>query len=436
MQFEANQNGLSQSLYWVFPLAVIAYCSAGYITTSLLQPEGTAYPVVASYGRFVPRFIHNLVYLLRATQNSEYGYTKFRGKAFQLLRNEGTVLLLPLSLLEELSKLPEDVASPTLALERDLVGDFTGLNLIVENRLHHTIVLAGEVIVGPSFCTNQVWLDISFKYTENLFVTIAILRLFPQWMHPIIYNLDDINILHWLCGVAKGNDRRPNTISHVLVLVALASVHTTLFRMVNVLYDVTAAGQGLREEIIAEIASTAAEKWTGVPYDKLYRLDSVMRESQRLSPPTTLGMKRFFKKSYTFRDGTFIPAGTYACMPTYAIETDAKYTPNPDRFDGLRHFRILDQRQQAGDPDAAKELLFSTPAKTNLSFGFGKAACPRRLFASCVVKIVLVKLLTDYEFSFLPGTERPRDFKVYEFLFVAPRQTMLVRRKKEGTCPF
>lgn len=131
------------------------------------------------------------------------------------MRGDGRVIVLPLSLLDELSALPVTVANPQAALERDLLGPFTGLNLIVENRLHHIIVQrkltpripllvprietsiaratedllpqteewseilayqvlaqvsarsVAHVIVGPAFCENKTWLNISTQYTES-----------------------------------------------------------------------------------------------------------------------------------------------------------------------------------------------------------------------------------------------------------------------------
>lgn len=124
-------------------------------------------------------------------------------------------MVLPLSLLEEVSRLPSNIAEPTAALEQDLVGSFTGVDLILESRLHHSIVqrkltprlplllprmeeavtvafdkylpqseewtefqpykafsyvsarLGAEVIVGPAFCDNSDWLHIAVEYTEN-----------------------------------------------------------------------------------------------------------------------------------------------------------------------------------------------------------------------------------------------------------------------------
>ncbi|KAK0631018.1 cytochrome P450 [Bombardia bombarda] len=485
-----------------------------------------------------PKSILNLIFAWKAKSLLQDSYTKFKTRAFQLIRSDGGVVVLPLSLLEELATIPAATASPQGALEHDLLGRYTGLDLIIENRLHHAIVqrkltpriplliptmekgvatafdaflpqsedwmefqpyqvlgrisarVAAEPIVGPIFSDNPVWLDVAFDYTENLFKTIVVLRSLPNWMQPLVYPLlpsywngkknlnmakqllgpqiheyiqksnagewepkdnkaEDLNILSWLSAMAKGRDRSPDVIAHVLVLVALASVHTTLLRMVNVLYDITAAGPALRDELLAEITATGGEDGAGWaktktknPYGELHRLDSVLRESQRISPPTTLGMKRLFNEDYTFADGTHIPKGTYVCLPIHAIENDAAHTPDPERFDGLRSFRARQEEEKllAGTgsraANAVDEFLFSTPTRTGLNFGYGKTACPGRFFASVVIKMVLVKMLTEYEFKFMPGTGRPENYMVHEFLFTLPWQKMMVRRRSDGVALF
>ena len=246
---------------------------------------------------------------------------------------------------------------------------------------------------------------------------------------------EDLNVLAWLAALAKGGERNADTLGHVLVLVALAMVHTTLLRMVNVVYDVTAAGPQLQGELLDEIAGVAKRGWhdNGDPYEALDKLDSVLRESQRMSPPTTMGMKRWFKEAYTFQDGTHVRAGTYACMPVFAIENDPAKLADPERFDGLRAYRAA---REAPDDEHARLFKFSSPAPDFLNFGYGKTACPGRFVAGVVVKTVIVKALTDYEFKFLPGTGRPGNLIAHEFLFTWPWTKMLVRKKQKGACPF
>ncbi|KAI1250743.1 hypothetical protein MGN70_007801 [Eutypa lata] len=503
---------LKSWMYWVLPLLAFIYFAADAFIIRRTAQVKLRYPIVGSPFWFMPSFVQNLVYLRTAAQNVQYGYSKFKNTAFQLLRYEGSVVVLPPSLLEELVSLPDEIASIQPALELDLVGRFTGMHLMVESRLHHMIVqrkliphlpqliprleesinagLAKELPHGLS----KNWTEIqpyhllkrvSARLAANmivgpglLFMTTVVLRLFPSWMHYLIYpllpsywkvkkslssakkllgphiqelidladsgsweprddNFDDTNVLRWLCSLAKGAERNPDTISHVLVLVVLAAVHNNLFRIINALYDITAAGPDLKNQLLAEITATATmeQGWTDMPYDRLYRLDSVISESQRVRPPTIFGMRRFFRVPYAFKDGTYVPAGTYTCMATHAIENDPENTPHPEDFDGLRYFRAFEERQKADDTVGAKKYLFSNPSRTRLNLGYGKSACPGRVFASLGIKMVLVKLLADYDFSFLPGEGRPGNTTLYEFVLVSPAKKMLIRHK-EKLSPF
>lgn len=246
---------------------------------------------------------------------------------------------------------------------------------------------------------------------------------------------EEANVLHWLVDAAKGRDRDSSTLSHVQVLLALASVHTTLLRMVNVLYDITANPQlfALLESEIEGIQSIDND-WFPSAYNRLEKLDSVLRESQRMSPPTTLGLKRFFKREHTFSNGLNIPQGSYICFPIHAIENDPRNVDNPGVFDGLRSYK---QRQQYELDDRKREdFLFSSMQPTVLNFGYGKTACPGRHFASLIIKMLFVKLLPEYEFKYLDGETRPSNLMAHEFLFCWPWHQMMVKRKPNGLSPF
>lgn len=251
---------------------------------------------------------------------------------------------------------------------------------------------------------------------------------------------EDFNVISWLVDAAKGRDRDPDTLAHIEVLLALASVHTTLLRMVNALYDITANPEYI-EQLRAEIQGVwNTTGWEGSlsTYNKLHKLDSVLRESQRISPPTVLGLKRLFKKPHTFASGLHIPKGTYVALPTLAIENDPEHTTDPEAFDGLRSYRrLVEENPENLVSKQGSELhQFSSIEKTVLSFGYGKLACPGRHFASLVIKMVFVKLLTEYDFKFPDGAGRPQNYMVHEFLFPWPWDKILAKRKENGSCPF
>ncbi|KAI1499403.1 putative cytochrome P450 [Biscogniauxia marginata] len=525
-----NELNNFQSFYWILPVVFLFSYAADIISHRKIA----RYPVAGSLPSLTPRFILNLAFAAKAAEICEQGYRKFKNGAFRIVRSDGDSVVLPLSVLEELSALPVTVASPHDALEKDLKGFYTGMNLILENRLHHSIVqrkltprlghitpllerqvtaafrecfpaaddwvefkpnevfkqisprLNAPPLVGPEFSQDPVWLDIAFNYTEQLFRTILILRLFPHFIQPVMALFlpsfwksrrcvqrarkvleprvreliekndngswdpqtsnkeEDWNVLSWLVGTVKGQDRTPYTIAHAEVLLTFASTHTSLNRITNVLFDVMGAGPQLARELVAEIETVAVgpKGWADAPYDRLHKLDSLLRESQRTSPVVILGMKRVFKEPHTFANGLHVPRGTFVCMPIAAIENDPAHVRRPEVFDALRYYRMRQEAAAtaAGAQDehgvAAREFDFSSPTRTALSFGYGRTACPGRFFASLAIKIVLVKLLTEYEFRFLPGKGRPANMMFHDFQFPPPGERVLVRRKKEGACPY
>lgn len=151
--------------YWLLPLSVslVLYVYEVLATHKAVKKSaGRVLPGL--WLRWMPRVVHNAIFAFKASSLLENGYTrvrdkkgrhdrfsvfsvankgtskKFKQKAFQLIRNDGNIVVLPQSLLEQLSALPGNIASPHGALEHDLLGPHTGLNLILESRLHHSIV--------------------------------------------------------------------------------------------------------------------------------------------------------------------------------------------------------------------------------------------------------------------------------------------------------
>ncbi|KAI3317745.1 cytochrome P450 [Xylariaceae sp. AK1471] len=510
-------------LYWILPAIFLCYY---IIDVAKTWKSAKKIPIAGDLPALAPRFILNLIFATRASKLCRDSYQKFKDRAIQFIRSDGNVLVLPFSVLYELSTLPATVASPHDGLENELMGRYTGISLILDSRLHHAIVqrrltprlpmlvpvleksinsafqkcfpraddwvvmmpyeVFGKIstrsnapaLVGPSFSEDPEWLDVAFNYTEHLMQTTIFLRMLPRWMQPLVAPVlpsywrcrrclqkareilypkiqellevndrgildasdsmkeEDTNILSWLTRSIKGKDRNPASIVHVEILLSFASTHTSLTRIVNAIYDIMASDPSLIEELRTEIETVAvdAKGWSDMPYDRLHKLDSMLRESQRTSPTVLLGMKRLFKQSHTFHNGIHVPAGTFTTMMVAEIENDPEHTPNPEVFDALRSYR---EKQVLGlSGPAARDLDFSAATRTALGFGFGRSACPGRFFASLIIKMVFVKLLTEYEFSFLPGEGRPQTTSLHDFLITSPTQKILVKRRAEAFCPF
>jgi cytochrome P450 len=188
--------------------------------------------------------------------------------------------------------------------------------------------------------------------------------------------------------VAEGDERNLARLAHFETILSLAGIHTMLLRQLSFIYDLTAHPEYL-QDLRAEVANHSA-LWNKTSYGQLRKLDSFMRESQRLAPPPVLGLKRIMQRPYTLLDGTLLPKGAYVCVAAYAIENDSRIYPEPEKFDGLRSF------VQRNESDSNKHNFTATHT-TVLGFGHGKTACPGRFFANLVIKMSVIKLITEYE---------------------------------------
>ena len=88
--------------------------------------------------------------------------------------------------------------------------------------------------------------------------------------------------------------------------------------------------------------------------------------------------------------------------------------PDPEVFDGLRYYRM---RQREGH---ANKHQFATTDPYTLHFGHGKYSCPGRFLASNVIKLILGRLLLDFDFRFPSSQGRPEDVRVHEYVFPDP----------------
>ena len=185
--------------------------------------------------------------------------------------------------------------------------------------------ISARVFIGNPACRNEEWLHTSIKYTENVFTTVMILRLFPSYLHPIIATVlpsawrvqsnlrmakkfimpmvaerraaaaaaGDVNyekpndLLQWMMDAANENDGQPHKLAHRQLLLSLASIHTTTMSAAHCLYDLCYRPEyfePLREEAVEILRED--DGWKKTTLNKMRKLDSFLKESQRVNPPS------------------------------------------------------------------------------------------------------------------------------------------------------
>lgn len=112
--------------------------------------------------------------------------------------------------------------------------------------------------------------------------------------------------------------------------------------------------------------------------------------------------ERLLHRDLKFSDGFIVPANTQVGVPAHAIGFDPQLYADPDKFDGLRFYKLRET-----NPQTSGQQSFTAANLTNMSWGYGRHACPGRWFAEAEIKVILIHLLTAYDIRFPDGKDRP-----------------------------
>lgn len=95
--------------------------------------------------------------------------------------------------------------------------------------------------------------------------------------------------MDWLIESSSGEDADPENIIKRQLGFSFAAIHTTTNHLTNVIFDLAARWDEYAPALIEEIKCVVKEEdgeMTKQVVTKLSKLDSFMKESQRLNPPS------------------------------------------------------------------------------------------------------------------------------------------------------
>lgn len=206
--------------------------------------------------------------------------------------------------------------------------------------------------------------------------------------------------------------------------IGAASIHTTSMLATNVIFDLAARPEyisELREEVQSVLEKYKGE-WTIESMADLKKMDSFIKESQRLQP-TVISFQRKAAKSITLSDGTHIPKGAYFFAPSEAISHDPTVYENPDEFDGWRFYNM---RQTSSEEN---KWQFVTVGSTQMHFGGGRHACPGRWFASHEIKLIVASLIMKFDLKTVDGVGRPKNIMFQQQVSPDPMADILLKSR-------
>lgn len=130
----------------------------------------------------------------------------------------------------------------------------------------------------------------------------------------------------------------------------------------------------------------------------------------------------------TLKDGTEIPAGARIAWAGYHHANDPSVIDRPEEFDPLRSYR----KRYADQGVNLNKFIAGQTNSSSLSFGYGNQACPGRYFAVGEIKMILTRLLLEFEFKFPEGRSRPKIMHADENVFMDPHARLMMRKRNKA----
>ncbi|KII83967.1 hypothetical protein PLICRDRAFT_179995 [Plicaturopsis crispa FD-325 SS-3] len=287
---------------------------------------------------------------------------------------------------------------------------------------------ANKIFIGLPLCRKQDYLDAVVEFATRAATSSQTIDTFPDLLKPAVAWLITDNgaafraivtdvgplfverkrtmeelgdrwaetpndAIQWILDLAPPDSSIESMCMRILFL-NFAAIHTSSMSITHVLLDLGAHPE-FQEPLRQEIESVLREfgGWSKQALTKMKKMDSCIRESQRLNAIEIAPMIRKATKSQTLSDGTFLPKGTWVAVPASALHHSEHLYENPFVFDPFRYSRM---REHPGQE--AKHQLVNVD-ENNLGFGFGNHACPGRFFAANALKILLASIICNYDFK-------------------------------------
>ncbi|KAF8463187.1 cytochrome P450 [Russula ochroleuca] len=292
-------------------------------------------------------------------------------------------------------------------------GGESWVKVPIQETLERVICRAtNRILVGVPLCRDYDYQTLNSTFADNVVKFGMIISLFPKSLKPRVVSSTiviqkEIEFIRPMVEerFAKMKeygddwDDKPVLSDHFIgtSLISRLTFTQALYRLLaNPEYI-----EPLRQEVDAVITE---EGWTKAGIDKMHKIDSFIREAQRVDNFTLLPFNRLALRPFTFSNGVTVPAGTLVSFPASAIHTDERIYPNADKFDGFRFAKL---RESERDTMISRHQAVSTSSE-HLAFGLGRHTCPGRFFAVNEVKALFAHIVATYDVKFEEGKAVPR----------------------------
>ncbi|KAK1522866.1 ent-kaurene oxidase [Colletotrichum paranaense] len=308
-------------------------------------------------------------------------------------------------------------------------------------------VFSGRVFVGPELCHKEEYLEASTMFVVDLFQAVAKIKRWPKFLRfigrqyvpeikklaehrrraaqvliPVIEARKRLHkevtevpedMLQWfIVKSSKFGMGKNEQLAETQLSMSVVAIHTTTTAATHTLYDIAAR-------------SANENEWSTSALFHMKLLDSVLRESQRFNPASLISFMRTITKPVTLKDGTQLLPGTNIAVPMVGPLQDNLYYTESTQVDPYRFVSIRSEARSDPLQYANKEQYqFVSSTKENMPFGFGRHACPGRFFAATEIKMLIARLLLEYDIRMPEGV-----MERYKNIVRGDRSSRIIRRR-------
>ncbi|KAF8631768.1 hypothetical protein AX15_002204 [Amanita polypyramis BW_CC] len=299
---------------------------------------------------------------------------------------------------------------------------------------------AHRMFVGLPLCRNPEYRSFNKQFAVQISKVGSLIRLFPVWLKPIIGRLfadapealkraknhlrpiveerwrdmerygNDYpgkpqDILSWFMDEVDGDtdDEKLTHLAFHILFVNFGAVYTIAMSFTQALYHLAAHPEYV-EPLREETETVVSEQgWTRSSMGELRKLDSFLKECQRLNGLAAASTYRKVLKSFTFWDGTVIPPGIILAVAAHSTHLDDEIYPDAKTFDGFRFAKTRTENVST----TSQQMV--SPSLEFIPFGLGRHMCPGRFFTVIVLKVMMTHILLNYDIKMEKEGERPAD---------------------------
>ncbi|KAK5999069.1 Cytochrome P450 monooxygenase-like protein [Cladobotryum mycophilum] len=353
-------------------------------------------------------------------------------------------------------------------LDRDMPqgGDWvaTKLNPITVKCLSEGMAI---VLFGPELAKDPRLSQLSVELTMDIFMVAFMMRLVPTFLQPIAvwlvpakwrlhrrwnelrgYVVPEVlrqvevrnaaaavgkkivahpDLISWMVQDGKTDmERDPEVLTTLCGSVAAGSIFSIANFVCRALSNLAAHPdvlEAIREEI-RETHASIGGRWDAAAMATMDRLESAMKETARQAPPGTLIVYSRAVQQDVNVGGYELKKDQFVTMSWAMRAMNPDLYEDPENFHGLRFCAPDKLEHHRAKPFRALD-------NDILAWGAGRWACPGRHVADMAAKVLLIKLLNEYDFGLVDG--KPLHQKlIHEFGFFDPDDKMLVRRRTDA----